>query len=341
VQLKLKNIGMIKEADVNIDGLTVIAGENDTGKSTVAKALFLLYHDMALNSDIDKYGNAIIGKYKNSIYPQAEKIKKSIFSENSITKKSSIELVKDNKFHKFHHYGNLYRKDIKIANIAFVETPLVWNMQDFFRKLSDLESHLKQIGESIDIPYPYLLKDLYFKLSTKSDYEEVWTKSFSSKISSIINGDFKIDDKGIFRFHRDKSRFKLEDVATGIKTFGALQVLLNNNRLTTYSLLILDEPEVHLHPKWQLKMAELIVKLVKNGVKIVVNSHSPYMIEALQKYGEIDKIDSNFYLAEDGYIKQIDGDNSKTLVEIYEKLSEPYDIFEELESDRMENMLNG
>ncbi|MDQ7086087.1 MAG: hypothetical protein Q9M36_14765 [Sulfurovum sp.] len=38
--LQLKNIGMIKEANVKIDGLTVIAGENDTGKSTVGKMLF-------------------------------------------------------------------------------------------------------------------------------------------------------------------------------------------------------------------------------------------------------------------------------------------------------------
>ena len=45
MELKLKNIGMINEANVKIDGLSVIAGENDTGKSTVGKALFmLLYH---------------------------------------------------------------------------------------------------------------------------------------------------------------------------------------------------------------------------------------------------------------------------------------------------------
>jgi len=40
--LELKNIGMIKEASVKIDGLTVIAGENDTGKSTLSKALYLI-----------------------------------------------------------------------------------------------------------------------------------------------------------------------------------------------------------------------------------------------------------------------------------------------------------
>ena len=333
MQLKLKNIGMIKEADVTIDGLTVIAGENDTGKSTVARALFLLYHDMTLNSDIDKYGDSIIGTYKNTIYPQAENIKNSIFSQESISEESSIELVKDDKSHKFHHYGSLYRKDINVSNILFIETPLVWNMQDSFRKLSDLDSRLKQIGESIDIPYPYLLKDLYFKLSTKSNYEEAWTKDFSSQISLIIDGEFKMDDKGLFRFYRDENRFKLEEVATGIKTFGILQALLSNNRLNAYSLLILDEPEVHLHPKWQLKMAEIIVELIKNGVKVVVNSHSPYMIEALERYSEKAGISYDFYLAEDGVIGKVEDNNAATIAKIFEKLSAPFDVFDKMDSE--------
>ena len=52
MRLYLKNIGMIKEADVKLDGLTVIAGENDTGKSTVGKSLFaLLKANLFVNND--------------------------------------------------------------------------------------------------------------------------------------------------------------------------------------------------------------------------------------------------------------------------------------------------
>ena len=40
--LRLKNIGAIRSAEMNIDGLTVIAGENNSGKSTVGKALMTL-----------------------------------------------------------------------------------------------------------------------------------------------------------------------------------------------------------------------------------------------------------------------------------------------------------
>jgi predicted ATPase len=40
MKLTIKNIGVIKEADIELSGLTVIAGENDSGKSTVGKLMF-------------------------------------------------------------------------------------------------------------------------------------------------------------------------------------------------------------------------------------------------------------------------------------------------------------
>ena len=44
MRFTLENIGKISEAAVEINGITVIAGENDTGKSTVGKALFAVLH---------------------------------------------------------------------------------------------------------------------------------------------------------------------------------------------------------------------------------------------------------------------------------------------------------
>jgi len=40
VEVKIENIGMVKKADIKLDGLTIVAGENDTGKSTLGKILF-------------------------------------------------------------------------------------------------------------------------------------------------------------------------------------------------------------------------------------------------------------------------------------------------------------
>ena len=300
MELQLKNIGMIKEANVKIDGLTVIAGENDTGKSTVGKALFLLIKENI------KYWNKKLRKVERDkknplIYYLFKQIK---FNDDSILKINGIDLF---------------------DNVIFIETPLVWNFTDFFRDIAQIESQFK-----IELDYPYLMKDLNFKLFIKSAFNGLDIKE---KVTSLMGGEFKKDEMGRYYFDKQGERIELVNTATGIKYFGIFQVLSQNNYLNKNTVLVLDEPEVHLHPKWQLEMAKIIVELVKNGVKILVNSHSPYMIEALERYAEKAEIPSDFYLAEDGVIDKVEDNNSKTLAKIFHKLSAPYETFNQMDSE--------
>ena len=46
MKLKISNIGKIEKAAIEIDGITVIAGENNTGKSTIGKLLFAIFNSM-------------------------------------------------------------------------------------------------------------------------------------------------------------------------------------------------------------------------------------------------------------------------------------------------------
>ena len=43
MKLKISNFAKIEEADIKIDGITVICGDNDTGKSTIGKILFSIF----------------------------------------------------------------------------------------------------------------------------------------------------------------------------------------------------------------------------------------------------------------------------------------------------------
>jgi ABC-type multidrug transport system ATPase subunit len=56
-----------------------------------------------------------------------------------------------------------------------------------------------------------------------------------------------------------------------------------NESIAKDTILIFDEPENHVHPKWQLKMAQMLLKLVEDGVYVMVASHSPYLVEALKR----------------------------------------------------------
>ncbi len=46
MQINIKNIGKIRETNITIKGITVIAGKNDTGKSTVSKALHCFFNSL-------------------------------------------------------------------------------------------------------------------------------------------------------------------------------------------------------------------------------------------------------------------------------------------------------
>ena len=328
MELQLKNIGMIKEANVKLDGLTVIAGENDTGKSTVGKALYLMiksrnksFLKSSTEYSIDELVMMKVRYFMIRLFKSSKIIPLDgyISLDNNIIKgKDSLDI-----FIEWEYQGEISLQD---EDIIFIETPLVWNFSDFFRDIAQIESQM-----DIKLDYPYLMKDLNFKLFIKNASDGL---NIKEKMISLMGGEFKKDEMGRYYFDKDGQKIELVNTATGIKYFGIFQVLSQNNYLNKNTILVLDEPEVHLHPKWQLEMAKIIVELVKNGMKIVINSHSPYIIEALKRYSDKENLQdkTNFYLAEKGYIE----DKNK-LQEIYEKLSEPYDEFDRMDSD----ILNG
>lgn len=127
------------------------------------------------------------------------------------------------------------------------------------------------------------------------------------ELSQIMNGESMVEADGIHHAklsykRNDGKIFDLGDCATGIKSFSILQLLLKNDFLQKDTLLIIDEPEAHLHPQWIVEYARMIVLLHKEvGVKFFIASHSTDMISAIRyiaaKEGVQDNL--NFYLAED------------------------------------------
>ena len=67
----------------------------------------------------------------------------------------------------------------------------------------------------------------------------------------------------------------------GIKAFTIIRTLLEKGEIHEKDVMVLDEPEIHLHPEWQLIYAELIVLLEKYlHLTILITTHSPYFLEA-------------------------------------------------------------
>ena len=129
-----------------------------------------------------------------------------------------------------------------------------------------------------------------------------------SKIDSILPGTFEFSAEGEY-YIQDGLKLRISNLATGSKMFSIIKILLNKGEIDNTTMLILDEPEAHLHPKWQNAFAEIIVLLVKElNVNVLLTTHSPNFMLALDAYMRKYEIaeKTNFYQTDvfkDGFVQ--------------------------------------
>lgn len=411
MRLKLQNIGIIEEADINVDGITLIAGQNDSGKSTVGKVLysivkgfnqdesffreeknrymFFLYQDVLrelkkkLNEDISEYQtknidsiwfekieeninkNPIFEDTKKTIQGKLDELKDNFEKEyNTIEQKEDeIDLWLNSELGTLKNIFDISKKEIKIEiedllgkvkieerfkkiTAEKIYTKLDFNLEAFFKEAFFIESPLI-INESLqgfvgkDNPLSFQRsrqEELAKSLSNEKNDNLLDYSKINKKISEIINGEITIDQLDGVNYKKNNKSIDIRNTAVGIKSFGIIQLLLKNNRLNNRSLLIIDEPEVHLHPTWQVKYAEILVVLSKEyDIPIVLTSHSPYFIEALEAYTKKYKYESstNFYFAkknEDGLSSKII-DVTEDIMPILNSISEAFYTIQDLNDE--------
>lgn len=64
-------------------------------------------------------------------------------------------------------------------------------------------------------------------------------------------------------------------------------VIFLKNLLIPNDLLIFEEPESHLHPDSQVKIAKVIAKLVKNDLNLLITTHSDFLLQEINNYLKI------------------------------------------------------
>lgn len=410
MKLSIRNVGKLKEADVEINGITVITGENDTGKSTVGKVLWSVFNGFyeidekvykEKVSELEKIIDEII---KENVYKNLSTDYNSFFEIfNSMGKKIAIEFLKENKNYSEDEIKiiiNNYKKDLKIENISnFVqeinETLKIsdkeiikvivsrvmnkefhnqinaifskekMNIGEISLKIKDKEIDLKiennEISdvqnyflinkETMYIDNPFILDSYDFEdenhqthLATNvfsenenSVISEIKVKkklnNIYQKLNSVLSGEILENKNSKFVYRKNGEDIDLKNLSTGLKTFAIIKMLLQNGTLEENGTIILDEPEIHLHPEWQLKFAELIVLLQKEfGMHILLTTHSPYFLNAIEVFSERHKIDDKckYYVAENEGNSSIIKDVTGNTREIYRKLARPIQDLENI-----------
>lgn len=419
MKLILKNIAKIKAADVELNGITVIAGENDTGKSTVGKALYSVFNSMynvggqIHHEKVRSIANAILSYYTmqhgagvsvhiNLHYKEIDDRFMSGDMQLDVIESGLMEMLhgyrddEDVDRDTIENTAKRIKDIIGVPDEEIFKTILLNNLRsEFGDQINNIYNEQQGSVELIikNNAFSVMLSgdrvetiDNFYSLNTEAVYlddpfilDELGWMSFSGKRSRYANHENDVINKlsrrdgntvvdeiiagnklkrvyaeinsvcggSIVLNKRYSAGYKINDsdkmlnvknMSAGLKTFMILKTLLENGTIRENGMIILDEPEIHLHPQWQLLFAEIIVLLQKEfDMNILLNTHSPYFMKAIEvysaKYEIADKC--KYYLAhtEDDRMSVIE-DVTNEPEKIYRLLARP---LQDLENVRYED----
>lgn len=424
--LKVKNIGKIVEAEIEIAGITVIAGENNAGKSTLGEVLFCVFNtfhnphkridnekissisrvlsritDFASSNvmsenfhyyfgwDTESVSRQLIGEFSEKSIKFSDvrsfivdSIKRAFPNEETMISELSdgigdasrrvveIVSVSDNELFRAALTRSLRREfsdqinNIFIDKTAFIELNIKGSasqIQITDNYVSEVSNILSLRTEAIYLDDPFVLDSCrtpYFEpyqfshrhhlearlaksapQESGADIERIVASARLDEIYEALNQVCEgqiVDSKnrGLqFEMPGTDKRLDARNLSSGLKTFAIIKHLLLNGVIEESGTIILDEPEIHLHPEWQVIFAKLIVMLQKEfGLHVLLNTHSPYFLNAIQvyarKYGVEDSC--RYYQAIlEGHLSRIE-DVSGRVEDIYEKLAMPFQVLEDV-----------
>ena len=365
IQLEIKNIGPIHEANIDLGKLNIIGGANSTGKSTSSRLLYCFlfsaskegknYYDGMVGAEKSQMGDSSSSQInQNEKYMEVMlEIFRSEFDYSPVDNEYGIgtasfkgEADENNNDFDWTLYVGHDESGTELRQK--LDDPLFLGNVVYMDSISPLE--VMRLEDNMKMPHHFKALFDKFRYKSERDVDEDLNSRFSSKITDLIHGRFEYMEDDLdcngegFKFERDNVSFSMKTSSSGLKQIGSIQMLINNNQLARNDFLIIDEPEVNLHPEWQVRLAELLVLLVHDlNVTVYVNSHSPHFIEAIEvlsvKYGLRDE--TRFYMTR--FVEEfnkydfVELDYSN-LRELYRNLGNPYN---EINKIRLENDLKG
>ena len=426
MRLKIDNFAKIKHVEITIDGITVIAGENNTGKSTIGKVLysaFNAFYDMDLkienrrqeeileitrrgvrnalmhsmpgtrNSSYLRITSDKIGRTISSKLMEAESMDEVLFRDYleqacaqdnvRLTEESVSELLEDsyekivarkrNDDYKValelieRFFNQVFDEQIKCLQSSGKDTKVSLDIKGkeldvVFRgnQCVQWQADYNILHEAFFIDDPFVLdqvsdhlwfsignryrKELLNHLNETDDdimdgiFEAVSAKENLKEIYDILkrvaDGQILVQN-GQWSLHSEKFEepIHFENLSAGLKSFVLLKLLLEKGILKEKDVLILDEPEIHLHPEWQLVYAEMIVLLQKKfDLSIVVTTHSRDFLEAIELYAKKYELfpKCRFYLSGQEEGLSVFEDVTECLDKIYSQLVTPSMLLDNL-----------
>ena len=301
----LENLDIHFESEGKVLDLIVLAGINGSGKTRVLESIrywFEMFRSKAVNVEL--------------FYEENEReVLESLMNSEGLTEvekeaQKDIEFTDCLKNIKFYNYDYRHNKtenrnyNSKIISRSFEKLKIFPKIiyvptEINFEEIKKAQTNLKKEYNFINILDSYEIKDIPSYIATRiskvaNEEENLTMGKVRKKVFEEINGIFEIleldvklseisKDENSMPIFKDSSgkKFGINELSSGEKQL-FLRTLAIKMLEPENSIIMIDEPELSLHPKWQQKIVDVYKKIGKNN-QIILATHSPHILGSVEK----------------------------------------------------------
>lgn len=307
-KIELRNFKCFERLELPLSNLNLLSGINSMGKSTVIQALLLLRqaHEkdslgegIYLNGEYTQIGTGVDLLYFNA----AGDIEVILTNAAEQEYKWALEYVSTADYLKIRKEVS-EEKDINILkNLNLFNQDFEYIMAERFgprksyeKSFYDIEvkRHVGKYGEHVVY---YLEKHTGDPTGTNTvvldgkktlkQQTECWMNAISPGIQFDFT-DVQAADTISLKIRQTENAAKMgtimeyKPVNVGFGISYSLPIIVALLKAKPNDLVILENPEAHLHPQGQRKVGELIAKAAQGGVQVIVETHSDHILNGIR-----------------------------------------------------------
>lgn len=234
---------------------------------------------------------------------------------------------------------NMFKTELNINRNVLIDTLVAQSQKKKDKKnslpMSILFDYVSRYAEPIS-KYIEFINDLDMITSKKKVGP---FNDLANELGKIVEGSYIVENGQIYFKPKENKKLKLplHMVSSTVRSLAGLYLFLRYEK--KLSRIIIDEPELNLHPDNQRKMARFLSKIINKNIQVIITTHSSYIVQELNNliqfkndFPEKEKLkkrykycddeflnykDVSCYLIEKGTIKELEVDKNGILMESF------------------------
>lgn len=306
--LKIKNFKSLKEIEIFPKDLNLLTGLNGMGKSSLIQMLLLLRQSntngslnekgLLLNGDLVELGTG-----KDVFYQSAgedEEVQVELQTSENLTFFWNFKYAAENHIlpltSKSGYNQKIAKFDLFTQNFQYLNAEHISPLSLYKKSQLDVTEY-KQIGKYGEYTAHYLSE---FGLKDKVQYEnlrhpkaksetlihnvDAWLGEISPGTRIIVEDIISLDQVRLaFQFETKSGytdEFKPPNVGFGLSHILPIIVTLLSSKKG--KIILIENPESHIHPQGQSKIGELLFLAALNGIQLFVETHSDHILNGIR-----------------------------------------------------------